>query len=121
MLKANNFKRYAYFSRLKYSDYLKLTAYEYTINRVIDDIVETTSLSNIADVTLRDIVSLVFLPVRVLLQLIFYPFVWYRLQKQAEHLREEDIKNKHLSGVVLYTVDWKGKFKRSHPSSWNDY
>tara|TARA_Y100000593_G_scaffold94032_1_gene191264 strand:+ start:53544 stop:53906 length:363 start_codon:yes stop_codon:yes gene_type:complete len=118
---ANKFKRYAYFSKLEYSDYLKLSTWEYTLNTILDDITDTLGLPNFSQVTLGDIVSLVFLPLRVLLELVLCPFVWKRTQKHARDMSPFEISEVSIRGVVLYTVDWKEKFENSQPSSWNDY
>lgn len=120
-MRGNKFKRYAYFSRLEYTDILKLTKWEYTSNRIIDDVIDTLSLPEISRITVGDIVALVFLPLRVVLMGIFCPLQVMKQRRIAAELSLEERESRHISGICLYTVDWKNKFERSRPSSWNNY
>lgn len=120
-MKTNKFKRYAYFSKLELSDFLQLSLWEYTINRVIDDVIDTLSLPPVSQITLGDLVALLFLPVRLPLMFLLCPYVMRNQIKFASNLTEDEVNNRHLQGICLYTVDWKNKFKRSKPTSWNDY
>lgn len=120
-MKGNKFKRYAYFARLELSDLLKLSKTEYTVNRIIDDICDTFSIEFNINLTLGEVVQFVFLPVRIPLLVIACPLRMHKWNKIARELTEVEINNLHITGICLYTIDWKKRFGRSKPVSWNDY